>query len=72
MTKLFMSLEIWSDVLHLFTTIYFPKIILKEESIYRFVHFEGQIPWNPSSNVESQDGWTGLQFNEKVTIIEKS
>ena len=48
MTKLFMSLEIWSDVLHLFTTIYFPKIILKEESIYRFVHFEGQIPWNPS------------------------
>ena len=23
-------------------------------------------------NVESQDGWTGLQFNEKVTIIEKS
>ena len=48
MTKLFMSLEIWSDVLHLFITKYFPKIILKEGSINRFVHFEGQIPWNPS------------------------
>ena len=42
MTKLFMSLEIWS------ATKYFPKIILKEELINRFVHFEGQIPWNPS------------------------
>ena len=48
MTKLFMSLEIWSDVLYLFATQYFPKIILKEELINRFVHFEGQIPWNPS------------------------
>ena len=44
MTKLFMSLEIWSDVLHLFTTKYFPKIILKEGSVTRFVHFKGQIP----------------------------
>ena len=62
MTKLFMSLEIWSDVLHLFTTKYFPKIILKEGSVTRF-----------DPNVESQDGCTGLQFNEKViTIIEKS
>ena len=65
MTKLFMSLEIWS------ATKYFPKIILKEELINRFVHFEGQIPWNPSWSNCGESRWMNWT-SMIITIIENS
>ena len=71
MTKLFMSLEIWSDVLHYLLQNISQKLFQKRhQSIGLFILKDRSLH---DPNVESQDGCTGLQFNEKViTIIEKS